>query len=127
MPPFADAITHLLAAGPGLIPAAGNGPSREVIVTIVAVIAVAAFWAGIYFWDLRRRSAPAPKGPGLFGDLARVHRLSDADRELLRRATVGLSNPAVAFVDPEVLDRYAFAHPADATGCDALRERLFGA
>jgi hypothetical protein len=99
--------------------------SREAIVTVTAVLAIAAFWAGIYFWDRRRRpTAPAP-GTGLFGDLCRVHQLSREERDVLHRVTTGLPSPAVVFVDPQLLDRLGDSHPADAVACAALRGRLF--
>ena len=118
---MADWISPLTAPVPPAV------LSREAIITIVALLAVAAFWAGIYFWDRHRRPSDPPAGTGLFGDLCRLHQLSREERELLHRVTAGMPLPSVVFVDPEALDRLSDKHPVDAIACTRLRNRLFGA
>jgi hypothetical protein len=105
----------------------GSGSSRETAVLFMVGLAIAAFWAGLYFWDRRRRPAPAVNhAMGLFAELCRVHGLSPAERNLLLKAAGDMRNPAIAFVEPNVLSRFGRAHPTESPECDQLLERLFG-
>lgn len=121
----------LLASFDGL-QAAGRrlhspGSSRETAIVVVALVAVAALWAGLYMWDRRRQPAIfATDAAGMFGELCRAHRLDKSDRAFLNRAASGLPNAAIIFIDPEVLDRFSAANPLTAEECRRLRDKLFG-
>lgn len=105
-----------------------TGSSRDTAVLFMAALAIAAFWAGLYFWDRHRRPAPTANPLiGLFADLCRVHSLSHEQKLLLQAAVGETTHPAIVFVDPRVLDRYREAHPDEVAACDDLRVRLFGA
>ncbi len=103
------------------------GSSREIAVFFMVGLAIAAFWAGLYFWDRRRQLAPvAVHSIGLFSDLCLTHGLSKEERMLLQRVAAEMPHPAFAFVEPNYLLRFGQTHPADALPCAQLRERLFG-
>ena len=105
----------------------GTGSSRDTAVLFMAALAIAAFWAGLYFWDRHRRPAPTVNPlMGLFADLCRVHSLSHEQKLLLQAAAGESVLPAIVFVDPRVLDHYRDAHPDQIAACDELREHLFG-
>ena len=125
------AVGFLLASFEGLQAARqrlnGTGSSRETAVLFMAGLAIAAFWAGLYFWDRRRRPAEVVNhAMGLFGELCRIHGLSKEERAILQKAASGVPNPAVVFVEPTILDRFGRTHTADAAECDLIRQRLFG-
>ncbi|MBA3313215.1 MAG: hypothetical protein M3552_15140 [Planctomycetota bacterium] len=125
------AVGFLLASFEGLQAARqrlnGTGSSRETAVLFMAGLAIAAFWAGLYLWDRRRRPAEAVNhATGLFGELCRIHGLSKEERALLQKAASDLPNPAVAFIEPMILDRFGNSHTADAGACEGIRQRLFG-
>jgi hypothetical protein len=102
--------------------------SRDTAVLFMAGLAIAAFWAGLYFWDRHRRPAPTANPlMGLFADLCRVHSLSHEQKLLLQAVAGEHSNPAIVFVDPHFLDHHRQVHPAAAAACDELRAQLFGA
>ncbi len=104
-----------------------TGSPRDTAVLFMAGLAIAAFWAGLYFWDRRRRPAPSANPLiGLFADLCRVHSLSHEQKILLQAAVGQSANPSVVFVDPQILERFREAHPAETDACDELIERLFG-
>lgn len=105
----------------------GTGSSRDTAVLFMAGLAIAAFWAGLYFWDRRRRPAPTANPLiGLFADLCRLHALSHDQKVILQAAAGQSANPAVVFVDPQFLERFREAHPAEVVACDQLLEQLFG-
>ncbi len=76
----------------------------------------------IWLSKLKESQAVRPSPRRLLRELCTAHRLSSAEKRLLRTlaANQGLSEPAGLFVQPELL--------ANATSAEAvaLRERLFG-
>jgi hypothetical protein len=70
-------------------------------------LAIVSLWVGLYLWD-RFRKAPKKAGDdreGLFLQLCDLHKLSKAERLLLKNVAKSqkLSQPALAFVDPRIL------------------------
>ena len=65
----------------------------------------------------------------LFAELCQTHELSRADRTLLSTiAQAGGGNQlCCVFVDPSVIQQFAQNNPADASNCQDLCQRLFGA
>jgi hypothetical protein len=64
----------------------------------------------------------------LFTELCQAHDLSRADRALLSMVaqTVEAGRTCCVFVDPKVIQQFAQNHPADASNCLDLCQRLFG-
>jgi hypothetical protein len=64
----------------------------------------------------------------LFLQLCDLHKLSKAERQLLRNVAKSqkLSQPALAFVDPRVLMNFAENSPGMAAEVRSLVDRLFG-
>jgi len=105
----------------------GTGSSRDTAVLFMAGLAIAAFWAGLYFWDRRRRPAPAANPLiGLFADLCRLHSLTHEQKLLLQAAVGQSANPSIVFADPQILERFRETHPAEVAACNELLEQLFG-
>jgi hypothetical protein len=103
---------------------------RENWYLVVVVLAIIAFWAGLYFWDRYRQQAPqSTKSPKpLFQLLCDAHRLDRAERMLLLKVVEarGASPEAVVFVDPQMLDGFCTAEAADAAEFRTLAAKLFG-
>jgi hypothetical protein len=90
------------------------------VALVLATLAVAIYcWNRIRDMILQRGDSPQ----SLFQELCRVHRLTRPEMSLLMRAatTAALSEPAVAFVNPGVLE--SLDESPEAT---ALSEKLFG-
>ena len=75
-----------------------------------------------------RRLAYAQTPDALLAELCRIHHLSHRQRRLLR--TISQSQPlgggCLAFVNRQVIERFASSHLADAEDCAELAQRLFG-
>ena len=95
----------------------------ELIVWVA--VAIAMLWAAINYWSRFRdrflRQSDSPKS--LFLELCRVHRLDRAEKSFLLAAVEAarLSEPAVVFINPDIL-----ASTEDAQQGRALAEKLFG-
>jgi hypothetical protein len=93
-------------------------------------LAIVSLWVGLYLWD-RFRKAPKKAGDdreGLFLQLCDLHKLSKAERLLLKNVAKSqkLSQPALAFVDPRILLNFAETSPGMAGEVRSLVDRLFG-
>jgi hypothetical protein len=90
---------------------------------------IVAFWVGLYYFDKWRKSRGGVVGSGksLFLDLCRVHGLSRQERSLLLKAAKLHQplEPAVIFVDPQILARCTTAPPPDNEGYASLSAKLF--
>ena len=110
--------------------AANYGSSSRNWYLVLAVVGIAVFGAGLYFWDKHRKSSGSgsdhPKS--LFLELCSAHGLSRGERALLRDAAEqqGIAQPGLAFVDPRILEATASAAGEDAAAFGELRQRLFG-
>ena len=97
---------------------------------IGTVVAVGALGIGLYLWDKhRKRILTDEKNPkSLFFDLCRSHQLSRAERALLTQAAElkQLEQPALMFVDPQLLGSLAGARNPEAEGFRELLGKLFG-
>jgi hypothetical protein len=97
----------------------------------LAVVTGAGFllWIGVNWVErLRLRyyvNAQTPKA--LFRELCRAHGFSRADRNLLK-LIADEAAPELrcrVFIDSQVIERFAVAHPDEADGCRFLARRLF--
>ena len=97
---------------------------------ILIFIAIVLLWMGLYFWDRWRkpRHGPGMDREGLFAQLCDLHNLSKSDRQLLRTVakTQRIDQPALAFVNPSLLLKFAKSTPRDAAQVRHLADRLFG-
>ncbi len=107
-----------------------SGSLSENGILIGIVLAIVSLWMGLYFWD---RSRKPKRGAGLdreglFTQLCQLHKLSRAERQLLKTAAKfhRLDQPALAFVNPNILLDYAEASPGVTLEVRALVDRLYG-
>ncbi len=95
---------------------------------LVAIAAIALFWAVLHFWDKYRKSrvSELTTPQSLFEELCDLHKLGKADRTLLEKVVTAqnLDQPAAVFVDPGVLATAASS--GGEGGYLKLRSRLFG-
>ena len=79
---------------------------REVLIlgTVTLIVILAVIWQPVS--RRRRKDFDYDSPPRLFSDLCRAHRLSWANRRLLKQLATarGLASPAVLFVEPEYFD-----------------------
>ncbi len=107
-----------------------SGSFSENGILFAIVLAIVSLWVGLYFWDRYRkpnRRASLDR-EGLFTQLCHLHKLSKSDRQLLKNAAkrLRLDQPALAFVNPQILLDYA-EHSPDATlKVRDLVDRLYG-
>lgn len=97
---------------------------------IVIFMAIALLWVVLYFWDRsqRMRHKTRMDREGLFAQLCDLHQLSKVDRQLLRTVakTQRVDQPALAFVDPYMLLKFAESAPGAQEEVRLLADRLFG-
>ncbi len=104
--------------------------SNNIELIIWVVIAMVALWAGLNFWTRYRdkilRSSDSPQS--LFLELCSVHRLSRTEKSLLMEAAnaAHLTEPAIAFVNPQVLGGTTGSASANSQERRVLAEKLFG-
>jgi hypothetical protein len=104
--------------------------SKNLELIVWVAIGIVGLWAALHYWGryrdriLRRGDSPQ----SLFLELCRVHRLSHPERTLLMQAATAakLAEPAVAFVNPQVLGAIKGSVSADAQERRVLMEKLFG-
>jgi len=97
---------------------------------IVLVAGIGLLWLGLYYWDKYRKlkdeegSDPA----SAFSDLCGVHQLSRMERSLLRNVASSkkLEQPAIVFVDPEILSAFTRTNSTKGQAYAALEKKLFG-
>lgn len=91
---------------------------------------IVAFWVGLYYFDKWRknRSGLVGSAKSLFLELCRTHGLSRKERSLLLRAAKLYQplEPAVIFVDPQILARCEKAPSPEKEGYAGLSAKLFG-
>lgn len=91
---------------------------------------IGAIWLALIYWDnYRRRLLRNSNNPkSLFFELCQAHRLDRKQRSLLMKAVQyrGLKQPALLFVDPELLGGLVGSGGAHAKQFAELRQRLFG-
>lgn len=96
---------------------------------IFIAMAIAAFWFGLFFWGrLRKPWKQGMDREGLFAQLCDLHQLSKSDRQLLRNVakTQRIDQPALAFVNPNLLLKFAKSTPGAHSEVHQLANRLFG-
>jgi len=110
-----------------------SGWDLQTILFHSSVVAVAGFllWLGVTavgrMRENRQRYGRSPQA--LFLDLCRVHKLSRIERQMLTVVSQSLPTERCCrvFVDAQILQHFAHAHPGDAEECSQLVRRLFGA
>ena len=107
-----------------------SGSFSENGILFAIVLAIGSLWVGLYLWDRyykpnRRISLDRE---GLFAQLCDLHKLSRSDRQLLRNAAkhLRLDQPALAFVNPQILLDWAESSPDVTLEVRELVDRLFG-
>lgn len=106
-----------------------SGSTSEGGILILILVAIALLWGGLYFWDRWRKSkTPGMGREDLFLQLCNLHNLSKRDRHLLRTVakTLRVDQPAMAFVDPNLLLKFAESDPDSSLDLRHLADRLFG-
>ncbi len=97
---------------------------------IVGGLVVAAFWVGLYCWDMKRRKSSSRKGTpkSLFIELCQAHGLDRAERNLAWKVAESrsLKQPALVFVDQDLIGRFGQSHAGEAKECNQLANKLFG-
>lgn len=97
---------------------------------IAAVLAIAAFWIALHFWDKhRKRRTRAGSNPkSLFLELCQAHKLSRAERNRLAYAASEkqLPHAGILFVDPRLLQDFAQGDDPDHEEYALLFRKLFG-
>ena len=95
-----------------------------------ALFAIAAFGAGLYYWDLYRKKFVRRGGnpKSLFLELCRAHQLSRPERDLLLRIAQAKrpGRPALLFVEREIFDKITQSRSAESHAVAALSDKLFG-
>lgn len=94
------------------------------------LLGIAVVW-GAVFLALRWRASASISPPTtrlLWERLAGVHALNAGDVQQLRTLLKGptLLDPAVVFLDPRVLERFATEHPTQADWATQMGQKLFG-
>ena len=88
---------------------------------ISATLIIGLIWLTLYVWEnlQLRRKADADTPQGLFYDLCKSHRLSRTDiNYLLKAASENYGDqPAMIFIDPEILDAYSDITSFSPSGC----------
>ncbi|MFH1301670.1 MAG: hypothetical protein ABIK07_11470 [Planctomycetota bacterium] len=96
---------------------------------ISATLVIGLIWLTLYVWENLqiRRKAVADTPQGLFYDLCKTHRLSRTDiNYLLKAASEHYDHqPAMVFIDVNILHTYAREAITDSKYYELLAERLF--
>ncbi|MCA9014476.1 MAG: hypothetical protein KDA77_04010 [Planctomycetaceae bacterium] len=106
-----------------------RGMLQENWLLITATLVIGVIWMALYLWEniQLQRKANADTPQGLFYDLCKTHRLNRTDiGYLLKAAQAHYENqPAMVFVNPEILNAYIREVGTDAKYYELLAERLF--
>lgn len=96
---------------------------------ISATLFIGAIWLTLYVWENLqiRRKAVADTPQGLFYDLCKVHRLNRTDINYLLKATSETyhDQPAMVFIDPQIISTYSNEVDTDSKYYKTLAKRLF--
>jgi hypothetical protein len=104
--------------------------SKNLELIVWVAIGIAGLWAALHYWGRYRdrilRNGDSPQS--LFLELCHVHRLSRLEKTLLMQAATAakLAEPAIAFVNPQVLGAMKGSVSADVQERRVLMEKLFG-
>ena len=97
---------------------------------IGVLVGIVALGGGLYYWTQRRKiSLQRSSNPhSLFLELCQLHQLSRSERSLLLRAfeVRHPAQPAIMFVDPNLLGACKQSSSPDAQAYAALADKLFG-
>jgi hypothetical protein len=110
----------------------GSNSSSDYMFLFVTIGLLAAGAVALFIWDRRRAQSvrAAETGESLFRELCNEHRLTRVEQELLLRCLGSgedrLEQPALVFVDPTILRRYAARAGSDSTPGNSLANKLFG-
>ena len=108
-----------------------SGSMGDAWFVVAVLVAVVALGGGLYYWTQRRKiflqKSNNPRS--LFLELCHLHQLSRAERSLLLRAFEARqpSQPAIMFVDPNLLGAIKQSPSPDSQAYAALADKLFGA
>jgi hypothetical protein len=106
---------------------------KENWLVLVVIGGVIVLGIGLYYWDKYRKefiqkanSSGSPKS--LFLDLCNMHELTRAERAFIQHAgeKKHLDDPALAFLDPQVLGELGRGHTGEAAAYAQLVIKLFG-
>ncbi len=107
-----------------------SGSLSENLLWGTIALAIVALWVGLYFWDRARKpkKKTSQDREGLFNQLCDLHKLSKNDRQLLKQAARSqrIDPPALAFVNPRILLKFAEEEPQATLELKSLIDRLFG-
>lgn len=107
----------------------GQGASSDNTFLYISFAMIAAFWGVLYYWDKwrKQRSKRTGSAKSLFMELCDAHRLARTERALLMKAakSLGAGEPAVLFVDPRIVGKFAAASGGEAKQYAALSSKLF--
>lgn len=97
---------------------------------VAAVVAIAVFWTGLYYWD-RHRKQNKHQGKlhnSLFLELCEAHGLNRAEQGVLKMAAASAesADQAALFVDPSLLRGKAASDEVDSKEYGELAGKLFG-
>jgi hypothetical protein len=133
--PTAASLAELFASTAGISDAVkrwvrGSASVKGGGVWLIIVLAIALLWLVLYLWARSRkpRSQAGTDREGLFAQLCDLHKLSKSDRQLLRSVAKAqrIDQPALAFVNPNLLLKYVEASPRATLDALELADRLFG-
>lgn len=106
-----------------------RGMLQENWLLVTATLVIGVIWVTLYVWEniQLRHKANADTSQGLFYDLCKAHRLSRTDISYLLKAAAAhyQNQPAMVFVDPDILHAYIREVSTDAKYYEVLAERLF--
>jgi hypothetical protein len=104
--------------------------SKNLELIVLVAVGIAGLWAALHYWGRYRDRILGRAGSpqSLFLELCHVHRLSRPEKTLLMQAATAakLADPAVAFINPQVLGAMKGSVSADAQERRVLIEKLFG-
>lgn len=96
---------------------------------ISVAIVIGTVWITLFLWEKiqLQRKATADTPQGLFYDLCKTHRLSRTDtNSLFKVASENYADqPAMIFINPNILNDYAGEASSDRKYYETLAERLF--
>ena len=106
-----------------------RGMLQENWLLISVSIIIGTVWLALYLWEKLQlqRKANADTPHGLFYDLCQSHRLSRTDSSYLLKAVSESypDQPAMIFIDPDILKAYLNHAGTDMKYYQTLSERLF--
>lgn len=106
-----------------------RGMLQENWLFISIAIVIGIVWGSLYFWEKiqLQRKATADTPHGLFYDLCKTHRLSRTDSNCLLKAASekNADQPAMVFIDPNILETFQKNAGNELKYYKTLAERLF--